>query len=289
MQQLFTIFIALFLIYGCVSTQAKYSGERPTDAKVTDISGTTYKDIAWEGNVHITKPITMTKKTTLTIYPGTNLYVECAPPEGSDVAVPSYLQLFGRVIAIGKDDSPIRIIQASANCRDDSSLISVVNNYEAIFLNTHFVGGDVVFNANSSNLRLEHCSFSKGNKGVVITGGRLELVDNIFRENRVGLNISDLDSPKIERNQFVNNFVGLLISNDVTNVVLRSNYFKNDNTDLELGAHQLEQVDARKNWWGNTAKTHLSTLVIDGMDREGTGKVLLEPMLSLRSWKPLGQ
>jgi hypothetical protein len=106
--------------------------------------------------------------------------------------------------------------------------------------------------------------------------GPITISESLFTENRVGLMAFPANAV-IKESEFINNETGIFVLEKGRGLTIRdNNIYANTDYNIRVGDFNVEDVNARSNWWGteNPAAT-----IFDGRKEQGVGKVLFEPFL----------
>ncbi len=103
---------------------------------------------------------------------------------------------------------------------------------------------------------------------------RRSIVVTLFTENKYGIR-AFWGNALIKENTILNNYIGIFIREGGGGLTIRrNNIHLNANYNVRVGDFNVEDIDARENWWGNG---DASETIFDGMDEPEIGRVLYEP------------
>ena len=125
-------------------------------------------------------------------------------------------------------------------------------------------------------MKITACRFYKNDIGIRFRSGPIELTKSYFHDNRIGIR-SFRGNMTIFKNDISNNEIGIFIREGGKGVKINhNNLHDNDRYSLRLGDFNQEDVDARKNWWGQSEPEEL---IFDGKDEPYIGIVNFDPVL----------
>jgi parallel beta-helix repeat protein len=307
------------LIFGLALVNAVHFGKSQNS---TTVSGLITSDTAWtKANSPYTLigPVLVDSNITLVIEPGVVVYLDYE------------LNVKGVLRAIGFGSENIIIVGGMNTYNGGPTVIGFY--YGSIGWNEDARSGSIIENAviNGvdilvSQAKINNCTLNKGviniNTGTssigpiisnnTLTSCRIEchssnmsaninICDNII--SRGGITVFS-GSPKIQRNQIMNNSEGIavnwesgmvypcpiiqnntIIYNDVgiklawatSTVIINNDIF--DNTQYNIYMNSASQINATLNWWGTTNSTIIEQRIWDSRDYYGLGTVAYIPFL----------
>ncbi len=127
------------------------------------------------------------------------------------------------------------------------------------------------------------CTFHLNQTAIALDGSDAEIVHNDFFDNNIGIRtIGRQTRPKIERNTFGRNEIGIFCEN-VQSIIQYNN--------LNGNIHSLKlnvkfDLYASNNWWGSVAEEQIGAVILDAADpavfNKQVGKVYYQPIADAR-------
>lgn len=273
----FILIISTFLS-GCLGgVQVKKAPETPSTAILIK-DHIVYLPTTWSGDVRITKPIIVTKGSTLTLREGTRVFFDIPEPAQGTTKEP-WILVQGAIVAMGSPEMPILFTSASPRNQDFDDMIAIREAKEAIFQNCIFEFGPWGIHIHDTPTRVNDCIFRNNFGGMRFKGDNINIKGNVFSNNTLGIRCL-MGSPVIEENTFDSNLTGIFFREGIGNISLKHNNFSNEEYDLKMGENQTADVDASGNWWQAEAKGNLNDKIYDLNDSEDLGRVILTPTLA---------
>ena len=107
-------------------------------------------------------------------------------------------------------------------------------------------------------------------------GGPLSVSRSLFSGNGTGIRPYK-GLGEFQENVITANEIGIFVRDGGEGVAIhRNNIYGNDRYNIRLGDFNLENVDARENWWGEGPP---ADSLFDGRKEPGVGMVIFEPFL----------
>lgn len=246
--------------------------ELPKEARVWEqplIAG----QVEWSGVVALTRPVEVGESGTLTLLPGTRVFVDLPAPEGH--APPPALLVKGRLLAAGTAEAPITI--AATRVLDDgrADMLSIQGAKEVRLRHVKFSrGGWAVHLHETPGAEIFACDFSDLYGGLRFKSDGLTLRGNRFARNRIGVRLLESAGVRIEGNTFAGNLTGIFFRQGIRVALVQGNAFDDLEYDVKLGEGQADDVAAPGNFWKNPNR------IYDAGNSEGLGTVRVERALS---------
>jgi len=230
-------------------------------------SSTIKTNIVWLGAIAVKRPVYVSDGAVLTIAPETKV----AFAEGSGLTVTE-----SRIIAKGKDKK--RIMFTALNKKPESFWGEILLEHAtgSIFSFCDFEYATWAIHSHFTNLKVLESTFIKNDGGVRFRSGPVEISGSLFTKNRIALR-AFLPSAVIKENEIVNNETGIFVREKGDGLTIRTNnIYSNKDYNIRVGDFNVEDIDARDNWWGTDKPEET---IFDGRREPGVGKVIFEPVL----------
>lgn len=225
-------------------------------------------DVTWHGAVVVREPLSVIGGPVLTIAPGTKVLFT----EGSGIKVSE-----SRLVAVGKEKK--RILFTSLDGTGDYLWDEMLIEHAAgsIFSYCDFEYATWAIHSCFTDLKVINSTFSRNGGGMRFRSGPVEISGSLFSENRIGIR-AFLANALIKENEIVNNETGIFVREKGGGLTIRlNNIYSNSNYNIKIGDFNVEDVDARDNWWGTDDPVQT---IMDGRTEPGVGKVIFEPVLA---------
>jgi hypothetical protein len=221
----------------------------------------------WSGVIGVQGPVAVAKGKDLIIASGTKVVFD----EGAGLRVAE-----SRIIAKGREEN--RIVFTSAAQKPGRLWDEILLEHAAgsVFTYCDFQYATWGIHSNFTNLKVQNSTFSFNDGGMRFRRGPITISESLFTENRVGLMAFPADAV-IKESELFNNETGIFVLEKGRGLTIRdNNIYANTDYNIRVGDFNVEDVNARSNWWGteNPAAT-----IFDGRQEAGVGKVLFEPFL----------
>lgn len=241
--------------------------EFKVDISVISDPGTISSNTTWSGEVYLTDDVIVEEGVTLTIEPGTIIYINknvIAQLGGISIHV------YGNIISQGTEDKPIKFVP-----HPDLNLIYP------------FIWNGIILHENAQGT-LRNNYISNTYTGVQIWDSSPVIHHSIFNKTYIGIDIHGNNAnPDIQYNDLFSQGYDLYISSsDVTNPTIQNNNFYSYILYSGKGVSYVNsaenhQLDCRYNYWGVAEQS-----ILDDLHYEGT--ILYSPAyddpVSSNSW-----
>lgn len=223
-------------------------------------------DTGWTGLIEVPQMLTVTKEAGLSVRPGTHIGFN----KGAGMTI------LGRLIAEGRPDR--RILFNSINTHAPAAWDSIILERagESRLVNCDFKDATWVVHSHFTPLVISGCRFTGNEGGVRFRAGPLSISRSLFSGNKIGIR-PYMGLGEFRENVIYGNETGIFVRDGGEGVAIhRNNIYGNDRYNLRLGDFNLENVDARENWWGEGPP---ADTIFDGRKEPGVGMVIFEPFL----------
>lgn len=233
-------------------------------------------DTLWQGEIIIDGEVTVAYGTTLSIAPGTNIRFVRRDADRDGLGDATII-VKGSLEARGTEIEPIRFLSAETKPRPGDWL-EIRSDFarqlkfdwcefrdSAYTLHAHFTRGHLrnsYIHHNIDGSRLGRSRFllqynlieKNSGKGINFRDSAVTLIDNIIRDNRVGI---------------------FLFEKPGESIVSRNNLYRNG-INLQLGDFFADDIDLAGNWWGTSDPLQIGQTIYDQDDDEELGRVKTE-------------
>ena len=226
-------------------------------------------DSTWYGDIHIAEPVKVNAGTTLNIAPGAKVIF-------SDGAG---LKINGKIAAEGRKD--VRILFTALKKKEVSAWDEITLEFatDSIFSNCDFEYAAWGIHSHFTNLKVSGCSFKNNYGGIRFMSGPVEIRHSLFKGNHIGIRAYRGEA-LISENVLTGNDVGIFIREKGNGLTIkRNNLFSNADYNIRVGDFNVEDVDARDNFWGSLGP---ADTIFDARIEPGIGRVIYEP----NAWMP---
>lgn len=237
-----------------------------------------YSAVTWSGDVHLVRPLIVTRAASLTLLPGTRVFFDIPEPATDQDRQP-WILVLGQIIAVGSEEAPISFTSVHPRRNELDDMIQVQKAKETHLRFCTFERGPWALHIHETLAEVESSTFRGNYGGVRFQGDKVVLRGNRFEGNTLGVRCLK-SSPVMEENTFTGNTTGVFFREGVQGAVVRRNGFEDLEYDIKLGEGQTADVDASQNWWGPPRKAPLADRLYDGNDSPGLGRVLVDPPLA---------
>ena len=224
-------------------------------------------DITWHDNINLENTVSVLDGATLVISPGTRVIF--SKDTGMKISE-------SRVIAVGEDEK--RITFTSIENGEDNLWGEILLEHAdgSIFSYCDFEYASWAVHSHFTNLKVLNSRFRNNDGGMRFRSGPMEITGSQFTENRIGMRAFRANA-LIKGNEFINNETGIFIREKGGGLTIRKNNFhSNSSYHIRVGDFNVEDVDAKENWWGGNDPEEM---IFDGRREPGVGKVIYEPYL----------
>lgn len=265
-------------------------------------------DTTWSGDITIDGVVVVSRKSTLTILPGTKVSFN-RRDSNSDEIGDGEIRVLGRINAVGTPLQPI-IFDSSDQMptSKDWSYVMIftspaINHLSWCKFHHAFSGLQVHF----SSVLIENCEFSRNNEGLRFGRADLTIFNNSFFSNDIGIRFTRMEGPvRIYGNNINNNRIGLFLVPSGQNIrdffepdrsgipwntgylqISANNIYANSWYNLNLGEKQIWDLDITNNFWGLIDPSEISETIYDQHRDESLGRALFEPFATHRFQIPI--
>lgn len=241
--------------------------------------------VHWQGRVDVRTDLVFPPESTLVIAPGTEVVFHPVAPENDKLSRHPYfpgaeLIVQGRLLALGTVREPIVFRAAEQDASPGSwGGINIEGSPRAEFDYCIFQSADSAIHARESTVYVEHSLFRRNLVGVRFHSSQILIENNLFADNETGVRFH-FGAPVICRNRFVDNRRSIFITAHPKDLRIENNNFLNTRDyHFVLGEDVPEDVDARRNWWGDMDVAHILPYIYDRRREAHLGRVILLPLL----------
>jgi len=292
------LFFSVIFISGCLPRLQDTDVDHPVLSYQDTVI---HSDTIWHGVVDITGVVVVGRQATLSITPGTIIRFHKIDRNRDGIG-DSELRVLGRLLAQGDTDTPIIFTSAEKNKTpmDWSYVLIYSSGKQNIIDHCRFSYAFSGLQVHFSTATVSHSSFFDNNEGLRFGRAKLQITDNIFRNNRIGVRFTRMEGPAtLSRNRITANQIGLFLVPSGQNIM---DFFKPDrgskvwntgrltisNNDiyeniwynLNLGEKQVWDLDVRNNWWGTTDPLQIQQAIFDKSRDASLGKAIIVPFSS---------
>jgi hypothetical protein len=226
-------------------------------------------DAVWGGIINVPEKVTVAQSATLQVRPGSTVRF------GSGAG----LQIFGSIESKGTKDNRIAYTSKEGKEPGYWDEINLFQAGESSFVHSDFSYGTWGIHSHFTSLLINGCRFTDNDGGIRFRSGPLEVSGSVFMNNRIGIR-SFRGIAEISRNEITANEIGIFIREKGSGLAIHyNNIYANERYALRLGDFNLQEVDARHNWWNGE---DLGKFIFDKEDESYIGPVLFDPVLSER-------
>ena len=201
-------------------------------------------DTSMAAEVLVDRTITVRKGVSLTIRPGSTLYFRKN----------TGLEVFGCLIAAG-DDHRIRFTSEAQSGPSDWNEVHLEHAENSRIENCDFEYATWGLHIHYVPMEIKGCRFLHNDGGMRFRSGPYDINTSLFAHNRLGLR-TYLATAVIRNNEIRENEIGIFIREKGAGIVIHeNNIFGNERYNIRLGDFNHEDVDARRNWWGESSIT----------------------------------
>lgn len=226
------------------------------------MTATLDKDTTWTGQILLSEDLTVPTGITLTVAPGS--VIKLAGGIG--------LVIHGTLIATGEKQNPI--IFTALERHQPWNEILLYEAGDSLLSYCDFSFGTWAVHSHFTRLNIRNCRFHDNEGGIRFRLGFLQINASIFEHNKIGIR-SYQGIGIISGNTITANEIGIFIREKGDSVKINlNNIFSNERFDLRLGDFDLEDVDARDNWWNGKPNPEK---IFDHDDESYIGRVIHTP------------
>jgi parallel beta-helix repeat protein len=222
-------------------------------------------DIRWQDSILIEDPVSFVSGSVLRIAPGTEVMFS----KGVGMKISE-----SKVMAEGEKER--RIVFTLHNKEKESLWGEILLEHASgsVFSYADFEYASWALHSHFTDLKVMNSAFRNNDGGMRFRSGPVEISRSLFSENRIGLR-AFMATALIKENEFKNNDTAIFVREKGAGLTIRNNNFHlNKDYSIRVGDFNLEDVDARDNWWGTDIPEET---IFDGRREPGIGKVVFEP------------
>lgn len=227
---------------------------------------TIVKSVKWYGAIAVNGQV-QADNVTLTIGPGSNIVFA----EGAGLKVSG-----SRIIAKGRSDNRILFTSASKDPERLWGEVLLEQASGSIFSYCDFEYASWAVHSHFSALKVSKSTFMKNDGGMRFRSGPVDIRESVFTENRIGMR-AFMANAVISDNIIFNNETGIFVREKGGGLKINNNnIYSNTSYNIRVGDFDIEDVEARGNWWGTVDPAET---IFDGRREPGIGRVIFEPFL----------
>jgi hypothetical protein len=214
----------------------------------------------------------------LRILPGTVVVFDYNDEDGNGYG--DYgLQVSGGIIAEGTAESPI-VFKPKSNLSSPGRWfgITMENARPARFSYCRFHNASRAIDAHYTDVEITSSLFMKNLYGVDGLGkNNIAVSGNLFFNNETAIQYL-ASEPVIRYNHFKSNFNAIVsLGWSSKSIVQFNNFTSGRKYNIALGANQVNDIDARFNFWGSSSDENIQEMLHDGTDENGLGIIQFIP------------
>jgi hypothetical protein len=228
---------------------------------------TILSNITWNNSIHIHNQVNVLSGATLTIDPGT--VITFSKDSGLKISNT-------QIIARAEKDK--RIVFTSMKKTDDNLWDEILLEHAdgSVFSYCDFEYATWAIHSHFTDLHVGNSRFRKNQGGMRFRSGPIEIRRSQFSENRIGIRAFRANA-LIAENDIVHNETGIFVREKGDGLTIhKNNMHSNTNYNIRVGDFNVEDVNAKGNWWGTERP---EDTIFDGRREPGVGKVMYEPYL----------
>jgi parallel beta-helix repeat protein len=222
-------------------------------------------DITWHDNINLQNPVEVLNGARLKVSPGARVILS------KDAG----MRIFeSKIFAVGEDNK--RITFTSLEKGEDNRWGEILLEHAdgSIFSYCDFEYASWAVHSHFTDLKISNSRFKNNYGGMRFRSGPMEIAGSQFFNNRIAMRAFRA-SALIKGNEFFDNETGIFVREKGGGLTIRGNNFhSNSGYHIRVGDFNVEDVDARENWWGGNDPEEM---IFDGRREPGVGKVIYEP------------
>lgn len=226
---------------------------------------TVLRDTSWQGAIAVRKPLRVINGAVLTIAPDTKVLFS----GGAGMSITE-----SKIIAVGNEEKRILFTSLTKDPQHLWGEILLEHASGSVFSYSDFEYASWALHSHFTDLKVMNSVFKNNDGGMRFRSGPVEISRSLFTENRIGMR-AFMATALIKENEFKSNDTAIFVREKGDGLTIRNNNFSsNIDYSIRVGDFNLEDVDARDNWWGtdNPEET-----IFDGRREPGVGNVIFEP------------
>jgi parallel beta-helix repeat protein len=229
---------------------------------------TVMSDITWHDNINLQNSVEVLDGATLEISPGARVVLS------KDAG----MRIFeSKILAVGEDNKRITFTSLEKGGDNRWGEILLEHADGSIFSYCDFEYASWAVHSHFTDLKISNSRFSNNDGGMRFRSGPMEIAGSQFFKNRIGMR-AFMANALIKGNEFFDNETGIFIREKGGGLTIRGNNFhSNSSYNIRVGDFNVEDIDARENWWGGNDPEEM---IFDGRREPGVGKVIYEPVLT---------
>ncbi len=224
-------------------------------------------DITWQDIVQLKETVEVIGGATLKVSPGTRVILS----ENTGIKI-----LNSKILSIGEENKNIIYTSFKNDPDQPWDEILIEHSDGSVFLYSIFEYAKWAMHSHFTQLKISDSIFRKNYGGLRFRSGPLEVTHTFFTDNKIGIR-SFRGNAAFRKNNITNNEIGIFIREKGSGVIFRNNnIYLNSYYNIRVGDFNIEDIDARENWWGVTEP---EKAIFDGRREPGVGLVIYEPYL----------
>jgi parallel beta-helix repeat protein len=228
-----------------------------------------YTDVIWGGRIEVEQKVTFREGSFLKVRPGATVMF------GRGAG----LLTFGGIDSRGNEDRRITYTSMESEEAEAWDEINLQQAKESFIAYSDFSSATWGMHSHFTSLKVTDSRFKGNYGGIRFRSGPLEISGSDFRENTIGIR-SFRGKAVIKGNEITDNEIGIFVRQKGAGLAIHyNNIYANERYAIRLGDFNLQQVDARHNWWGGE---DLEKIFFDQKDESYIGPVLFDPILPSR-------
>ncbi len=225
------------------------------------------KDMQWHGTIAVRENVNIIDGATLMIAPGTRVLF--AEEAGLTVTEST-------IHAEGTDAERILFAPLTHEPEGLWGGILLEHAGRGVFSYSDFHSASCAIRSHFTALKVISSTFRNNEEGMSFSSGPVEITGSTFTENRTGIT-AFMANALIRENNIFQNETGIIVSEKGGGLtVINNNIYSNTGYNIRVGDLNVEDVDARANWWGTDDP---AGTIFYGQQEPVVGKVIFEPVL----------
>lgn len=232
------------------------------------------RDTIWEGEVRVTDPVTVEKGATLTIRPGTKVFLSGEDRDG-DGCREGRITVFGSLVVDGDGKTPVRFAPLDPGSPWEEIFLP---GAAAVIRGAVFEGARWGLHVHEGDVTVERSLFVRNGGGARTRGTGARFVRCTFRGNGIGLRFWD-GGPQVSASVFEENGTGLFYRDGAGGARISGSRMANREWDLKVGDWATGDLDASGNFWRASDGAGAPRRVGDFRE-DRSGRVVVTPSLA---------
>lgn len=288
--------VALLLFLVCLM-RASIALAEPLELRDTVITS----DTTWTGEIIIEGVVVVSRKTILTIKPGTTISFRRIDSDHDGVG-DSEIRVLGGLVAEGLPEKMIvfRSAESSPKAKDWSYVLLFTSGSQNRLSYCKFSHAHTGLQVQFSTASVIHSVFTDNHEGLRFGRADLSIENNLFSANDVGIRFTRMEGPAlISGNEITGNRIGIFLVPSGQNItdffapdsggipwntgrlkISGNNIYDNTEYNLNLGEKQFWDLDITNNFWGNGTPEEIRESIYDHDRDEKLGRAIFAPFAS---------